>query len=132
MSLGKKTFGSFFKELRIRGKKTLRSFCSENGFDASNISKLERGIFPAPESSEKLEKYAKALGIKFGSEEWIEFLDLASCSRKTISLESIENLEVVNRLPILFRTLENKNLTGEDLDRLIELIKSNESLGEKG
>lgn len=47
-------------------------------------------------------------------------------SRKTISLESIENLEVVNRLPILFRTLENKKLTGEDLDRLIELIKSNE------
>lgn len=129
METKNKTFGSFFKELRIRNGKTLRKFCNENGFDSSNISKLERNIFPAPESTEKLENYANALEINRGSSDWIEFFDLASTSRKMISLENVKDPDVINRLPVLFRTLGNKNLTGEDLDRLIELIKSDESIG---
>jgi hypothetical protein len=34
-----------------------------------------------------------------------------------------KNETLVHRLPILFRTLDNKDLTPEKLDQLIELIK---------
>lgn len=121
------TFGEFFKELRGRNKHTLRHFCSENGFDPSNVSKLERGIFPAPENEEKLEEYARALNLKKGTSDWIKFFDLASVSRKTFSAKNIEDPEIVHLLPVLFRTIENKNVTAEDLDQLIKLIKSDKT-----
>ena len=44
------TFGELFKKLRLRLGMTLRKFCEENDFDPGNISKLERGLLPAPQS----------------------------------------------------------------------------------
>ncbi len=64
------TVGSYFKELRTSKGWTLRQFCGENGYDPGNIARLERGIFPAPESPQKLREYAEALGLKEGGEEW--------------------------------------------------------------
>lgn len=120
---GAKTFGTFFRELRLRVSPTLRQFCSDNSFDPGNISKIERDVFQAPTSSEKLNEYAKALKLKQGSEDWINFFDLAAVSNKSMGVDKIEDREILNRLPNLFRTLENKELTAEQLDKLIEMIK---------
>jgi len=83
------SFGQYFKKLRIGNKQTLRGFCLENKYNASNVSKLERGVLSAP-SNKKLKNYAKALHIKEGSNAWIQFFDLASISRKTIKMLKIK------------------------------------------
>jgi transcriptional regulator with XRE-family HTH domain len=70
-------FGEYFKKKRLGIGKTLRQFCLENGLDPGNISKIERGILRPPQSREKLAHYAKCLGITEGSDEWLEFFDVA-------------------------------------------------------
>jgi len=70
-------FGDYFKKKRLKIGKTLRQFCLEKGLDPGNVSKIERGILSPPQSREKLAHYAKCLGIVEGSDEWLEFFEIA-------------------------------------------------------
>jgi transcriptional regulator with XRE-family HTH domain len=117
------TFGSYFKELRLRSGWTLRRFCETNGYDPGNISRLERGIFPPPESPQKLREYANALGLAEGRDEWIEFFDRAAAARGQIPADLQADKELVARLPVLFRTLRGQKVTPEKLDKLVKMIR---------
>lgn len=116
-------FGELFKKLRIRRELTLRQFCEMYSFDPGNISKLERGVLPAPQASEKLKAYAKALDLKAGSDEYLEFFDLAVASNQHFAIKNISNQDLLNRLPVLFRTLDKRDLTEEKLERIIKILK---------
>lgn len=61
--------------------------------------------------------------LERGSTDWIEFFDLAAVSSRNLDLMKIRNEDLIKRLPVLFRTLDNKELTEEKLDQIIELIK---------
>lgn len=119
----KKTFGQFFKELRIKRGKTLRQFCLEHSLDPGNTSKLERGRLPPPRSRERLEEYAYALGIQEGSDDWYEFFDWAAVSRGVIPPALLNDQEVLARLPLVFRVLDGQRVTLEQVDELIEFIR---------
>jgi transcriptional regulator with XRE-family HTH domain len=116
-------FSAMLKKLRLEKGLTLREFCLSNKIDPGNYSKLERGLFAPPESSEKLEQYAKALGLKPGSSEWIELFDLASAERGQIPNDIMSDEEVVDRLPVLFRTMRGKPFSSEKLNKLIKKIR---------
>jgi transcriptional regulator with XRE-family HTH domain len=118
---GRKTFGSCFKERRIKLDLTLRQFCEKHGIDPGNLSKVERGVLPPPKD-EILKKYAHYLKLKEASDEWYEFFDLAAAESGRLPKELREN-EIVARMPFLFRTLRGKKITKEKLDKLIKLIK---------
>jgi transcriptional regulator with XRE-family HTH domain len=121
-------FGEYFKKNRMGLGKTLRQFCLENNLDPGNISKLERGILPPPASSAKLAYYAKCLGIMEGTDEWLEFFDIARAEAGRIPEEILANKELVSRLPLVFRTLKGQKLTEEQLERLArELERLNEA-----
>jgi transcriptional regulator with XRE-family HTH domain len=112
-----KTFGNFFKEKRLAKGLTLREFCRVNGLDPGNISKIERGLFPPPQSKELLLKYAAALGVEEGTEDWLTFCDSAITSAGKLPPDIVSNEEVMNALPVLFRTVRDKTLDEEDLCR---------------
>jgi transcriptional regulator with XRE-family HTH domain len=116
-------FGEYIKRLRIAQRKTLRDFCVENGFDPGNYSRLERGRFPAPQKQEILEKYAAALGLKRGSDEWMEFFDTAAASRGEIPPDLLEDKELLDKLPMLFRTLRATPVSAEKLAKLVEEVR---------
>ena len=116
-------FGDFFKQKRINLGLTLREFCRINGFDPGNISKIERGLLPPPQSSEKRLEYAKALGIEEGTDDWLEFCDLAVLGAGKIPPHIGSNEELMNALPILFRSIRRKELAEDDLKHLIDSIK---------
>lgn len=116
-------FSEFFKEKRTALGLTLRQFCQKYGFDPGNISKLERGVFAAPQNEEKLGEYAKALKLTRGSEDWVKFFDLAAISNRDLGMMKLKNEHLIEKLPVLFRTLDNKELTEEKLNDIIELIK---------
>lgn len=120
---GNMSFGDFFKAKRTALGLTLREFCEKNGFDPGNISKLERGLLPAPQAEDKLREYAKSLNIKLQSDDYIEFTDLASVSSRNFTPKRITDEDVLKKLPVLFRTIDNKELTEEKLDRIIKMIK---------
>jgi len=117
------TFGQFFKEMRLRTGLSLRQFCLENGLDPGNISKMERGLSPPPQSKEKLEEYAKYLGIEKNSDDWYNFFDYAAASTGRIPPDVMSDEELVKKLPLIFRTLRGQKLSVEKLSDLVELIR---------
>jgi transcriptional regulator with XRE-family HTH domain len=119
----KPLFGDFFKEKRIQKGNTLREFCRTHGLDPGNISKLERGMLPPPESKAKLEEYASYLGLKKGTDDWYQFFDRAAASKGIIPGELMDNEELVRSLPLIFRTFRNKRISKKQVDDLIEKLK---------
>ncbi len=117
------TFGAFFRKQRAQRGLTLRSFCLTHGFDAGNISKLERGRVPAPRSREKLEQYARALGIQEGSDDWYTFFDLAAAERGMLPADVMADKELLAKVPVIFRTIRGQKVTEKQLDDLIERIR---------
>lgn len=116
-------FGKFFRGMRAKGRLSLREFCLDNGFDPGNISRLERGLLPPPESDDKLEVYAKALKIKKGSDDWYTFFDLAAAERGRFPKDVLNDEELVKKLPVLFRTLRGQQVDGKTLQELAERIR---------
>jgi transcriptional regulator with XRE-family HTH domain len=116
-------FGEYFKQKRIQKGLTLRTFCQKYGFDPGNISKIERGLLAPPGSREKLEEYAAALGLKRGSDDWVDFFDRAAACKGEIPLEIMADEKIVNNLPLIFRTMRGKKVTDKKLDEIIDLIR---------
>jgi transcriptional regulator with XRE-family HTH domain len=121
--MGSSLFGDFFKKKRIKMGKTLRQFCLENSLDPGNISKIERGVLPPPQTEEKLKHYAECLKIKKGSDDWYEFFDLAHASAGRIPEEILSDEEILSKLPLVFRTLRGQKLNREQLNKLAKEIK---------
>ncbi|MEW6586470.1 MAG: helix-turn-helix transcriptional regulator [Nitrospirota bacterium] len=118
-----KSFGDFFKSLRKKKRITLREFCIKASADPANISRLERGAMSAPQDTDILERYAKALGIKAVSDDWYTFFDLAATDRGLIPKDLLSDQEVVKMLPVFFRTLRGQKPTEAEMIRLVEKIR---------
>lgn len=116
-----KDFGEKIKQLRIAQGDSLRSFSEKSGFDAGNLSKIERGILPPPTD---ISKYLEAFNIKENSVEALELKDIASKSLATTEFVNVSD-EVAERLPQFFRTLDNSQLTKEKLEKLLKYLKEN-------
>jgi hypothetical protein len=93
-----------------------------NGLDPGNISRLERGRLPPPQGDRRAE-YAKMLQLVEGSDEWYKFCDLASAEKGMIPEDLQSEEEVMDKLPILFRTLRGQKVPDEKLDELIRMIR---------
>jgi len=119
----KTAFGEFFKAQRQALSLTLREFCGKHKLDPGNLSRLERGLLPPPEDHQVLERYAKCLHLKSGSDDWYTFFDLAAAAKGRIPAELMEDREVVAKLPVVFRTLRGKRLTDKDLEELVKKIR---------
>jgi transcriptional regulator with XRE-family HTH domain len=81
-------FGTFFRSKRKALGLTQREFCRRNGFDAGNISRLERGLTPPPQTQQGLESYAKALKLRRGTTAFDRFIELAA----TETMEKLPSL----------------------------------------
>jgi transcriptional regulator with XRE-family HTH domain len=117
-------FGEFIKQIRERERVGLREFCLENGYDPSNWSKIEREVLPPPRDEGTLRTWAKALGLKQGSEDWLKFFDYAAVDSGRIPDYVLKDEKLVAQLPAFFRTISGQKPSSEDLARLVELIKS--------
>ena len=116
-------FGKFIKELRARRRLGLREFCLEHGHDPSNWSKLEREVLQPPRDERTLRTWAKQLGLKPASDDWLKFFDYAAVDAGRIPDRILEDKELVAHLPAFFRTLSGQKPSREDTQRLLAIIK---------
>jgi transcriptional regulator with XRE-family HTH domain len=116
-------FGEFIKERRINKGISLREFCKRVEIDASNWSKVERGLLAPPQDEERLRKIARVLDIKFGSALWKEMKDKANIDAGIIPNDILLDEKVLNSLPMFFRTIRSEKPTPEELDKLINMIR---------
>ena len=116
-------FGGYVRGLRQARGLTLRAFCQQYGFDSGNLSRLERGLVPPPHDEGKLAEYATALGLKTGSDQWQEFFDRAAAARGELPKDLLRDEEVIEKLPLLFRTLRGTPVPADRLDDLVDKIR---------
>lgn len=119
-----KSFGEFFRLKRISLGFTLRSFCSQFGYDPGNISRLERDITSPSIENDVLAGYARALQVKKDTEEHVVFYDLAHSKRGMIPPDIRKSHQATQMLPAFFRTIRNKQLDEEKLKKLLELLEN--------
>ncbi len=115
----KETFGQYLKQLRLAAGYGLRRFAALIEMKASNLCDIEHNRRAMP--SEYLEPVAEALGLTQASQEWDKFFNLA---RKANELPA-DVQHVVRRrfVPALLRTIDNVQLSDDDIKRLIDEIQ---------
>jgi len=116
-------FGTFIKELRTRRQLGLREFCLEHGHDPGNWSKLERESLPPPHDHQTLRIWAKQLGLKPGSDDWLKFFDYAAVGAGRIPDHILEDKELTAHLPAFFRALSGQQPSREDKEKLLAVIQ---------
>jgi transcriptional regulator with XRE-family HTH domain len=116
-------FGEYLKQIRGRQRLGLREFCLEHGHDPSNWSKLEREILPPPRDEDTLRAWAKQLGLKPGSEDWLKFFDYAAVDAGRIPDYILKDEKLVAQLPAFFRTLSGQKPSREQAENLIKLLR---------
>lgn len=116
------SFGEFFHFKRIALALSLRDFCERYGYDPGNISRLERNILPPTLDDEKLAGYALALKIKRDSEDWVFFYDLAHAAKGQLPADLKNKDKITQLLPAFFRTMRNKKLDKDKLEKLVKLL----------
>jgi len=117
------TFGEFVKERRLKLGLTLRAFSSLIQMDAANYSKIERGVLEPPEPGAKLDLFRAALKIQPDSEDERELMLLAELGKNRIPTGVRNNQIAMAGLPVLFRSLEEAELTEQKFNELVEFLK---------
>ncbi len=116
-------FGDYIKTLRLERDIGLREFCRRLSTDASNWSKIERGVLAPPQDDEKLQQIAEILNIEIGSDLYAELRDKAAIDAGIIPKDILSDHETLNALPLFFRTVRNEKPTTEELEKLIDKIR---------
>jgi transcriptional regulator with XRE-family HTH domain len=118
-------FGEFIKKRRLDQGISLREFCRLMDVDASNWSKIERGVISPPQDDKRLREIASILKIEVGTSLWQEIKDMANIDAGAIPDDIRSESRILNSLPIFFRTLRSEK--PEELERLIDFIRKGES-----
>ena len=116
-------FGTFIKELRARQRLGLREFCLQHGHDPSNWSKIEREVLQPPRDEGTLRTWAKQLGLKPNSDDWLKFFEYAAVDAGRIPDQILEDEKLAAHLPAFFRTLSGQKPSREDMEKLLGIIK---------
>ncbi len=124
MNTNLKKFGASLKDLRLKRGLSLRDVCQLTDYDPSNWSKIERGKLSPPSDEKILLKWAEALGIKRSDKDYRHFVDQANIAQGIIPDDILSQKDIVKLMPAFFRTLRNKKPTKEEIDKLVNLIKS--------
>jgi transcriptional regulator with XRE-family HTH domain len=116
-------FGEFIKQKRLEKRLSLRAFCRLLHEDASNWSKVERGKLSPPKDEQKLGEIACILDIEKDSTDWNTLIDAAFVEAGKIPQYLMSDKEVIQELPVFFRTIGSIKPTRKELRALIEKIR---------
>jgi len=116
-------FGEFLKERRIDKGISLREFCKRIETDASNWSKVERGLLAPPQDEEKLRKNSSGAQYQVRVPPVAGMKDKANIDAGIIPEDIRTDEKVLNSLPMFFRTIRSEKPTPEELDKLIDIIR---------
>lgn len=117
-------FGQTIEEIRKSSSITLKQLSRDIGFDPSYISRIERG--KKKPSDKFVDAFTSYFAIETGTETYKKIKDSASIARAEIPDYVMSEKDIVDRLPMLFRTITGSKIEEDALDDLINLLKSHE------
>ena len=120
----KKTFGGLLKKLRLEEAKIgLRSFAELIEWKPSNLSNLERGRIRPPANKKTIDMMCNALGLAKNDSRRIELYDLAAKDSKRIPADITEAVQEQPGIPVLVRSVANKQLSEKKIRELAKYIR---------
>ncbi len=115
-------FGELLKDARIRNRLTLRQCSADLGVDASNWSKIERGVNPAPKDIGVLESWATFFHL--GATERQAFFDAAALSRREIPQDIASDARLLQALPAFFRAVRGNEMDQAKMDQFVQDLRA--------
>ena len=128
MSEKEENFGAFLKRFRLQSNYGLRRFADLIGIKASNLCDIEHSRRNMPK--DHLELTADTLGLEKGSSDWEKFFKLA-CRGDDLPAD-VQKIAGRRLMPALLRTVDNVQLSDEDIRRLIEDIQGRNKANDGG
>ena len=118
------TFGELLKKLRLeKAQVGLRVFAGLIEMAPSNLSDIERNRKAPPASRKKIDQICQALGLPRDSEYREQLFDLSARAKGRIPADVAEAIKEEPAIPILVRTVANRQLGRKKLEELTEYIK---------
>ena len=120
----RKTFGWMLKKIRIEESGIgLRAFADLINMKPSNLSNIERGRIPPPASRKAIDAICNALGLASDDPKRTELFDLAAKAKNRLPADVADAVRAQPGIPVLVRTVANKQLGEDKLRELAEYIK---------
>lgn len=116
-------FGDMVRKRRKELRLGLRDAAERAEIDPGNLSKIERGRLKPPQDQHLLNRIARALEYDLDGREAEQLRDTAFAENGLVPPDILQGEAVASRLPLLLRSINNKQLDEEQLDRLIEKIR---------
>jgi transcriptional regulator with XRE-family HTH domain len=116
-------FGDMLRNRRQELRLGLRDAAERAEIDPGNLSKLERGGLKPPQDERALNRLARALEYDLDGPEAERLRDTAYGENGLVPPDILERDAMARRLPLLLRSINNKQLDEEQLERLIEKIR---------
>ena len=117
------SFGETIRRRRKEVRLGLREFAQRCDVDPGNLSKIERGRLNPPQDPNTLDRICRALELDLGDDLATELHDLAAVEAGRIPPDLLNDDAVVSKIPVLLRTVKNKQLDEERMEKLIEIIR---------
>lgn len=115
-------FGQILKEVRINNRLTLRQCSAALGVDASNWSKLERGVNPAPKDIGILENWARFFHLDANARQ--AFFDTAALSRHELPQDIATDARLLQTLPAFFRAVRGNEMDQSQMDQFVQDLRA--------
>jgi transcriptional regulator with XRE-family HTH domain len=116
-------FGDLVRGRRAELRLSLRDFAMRADVDAGNLSKLERGRLNPPQDAAVLDRICVALEWDPQGNPAQELRDIAAVENGRIPEDLLNDEEVLSRMPLLLRTVHNRQLDHEEIEKLIDVIR---------
>lgn len=114
-------FGELLKDVRIKNRLTLRQCSADIGVDASNWSKIERGVNPAPKDIGILEHWATF--FRLDANERQAFFDAAALSRHELPQDIATDTRLLQALPAFFRAVRGTEMDQAKMDQFVKDLR---------
>jgi transcriptional regulator with XRE-family HTH domain len=117
------SFGDMLRNRRAELRLGLRDFALRADLDAGNLSKIERGRLNAPQDRSVLDRVCLALEWDLGSAEAQHARDVAALENGRIPEDLLDDEALLAKLPVLLRTVHNRQLDPDEVEKLIEIMR---------
>lgn len=120
----KPSFGQLLKSIRLdEAGIGLRAFAAMIEMQPSNLSNVERDRIPPPASRQAVDRICDALGLADSDPRRAQLFDLAANAANRIPADVADAVRKQPGVPVLVRTVANKQLSEEKLRQLADYIK---------
>jgi transcriptional regulator with XRE-family HTH domain len=117
---GNMGYGTMLRSIRVGKEMSLRDLSLRTDIDVAYLSRIERETINPPQNEELLDSINSALELDEKLSEQLR--DQSALDNKRLPSDIALNFSTLKGFPIFLRTVSNKKITAEQLEKLTDFI----------